>query len=66
VAGRLAGADSTVLRRLALRYDEAVVALLGGQQEGNELSGIAGGGLTVIASGRAAEFCARWGELTRR
>jgi uncharacterized protein (DUF58 family) len=66
VAGRLAGADSTVLSRLALRYDEAVVALLGGQQEGNELSAVAGGGLTVIPSGSAAEFCARWGELTRR
>ena len=69
-AGPLGPADASVLRRLALRYDDAVLALIGGQQD----DGMAGGTraslgdrvLTVIPAGSAAQFCARWSELARR
>jgi len=70
-AGHLGEADADVLRRMALRYDEAVLAIMDGQRDGSGRDGhrIAEGatrGLTIIPAGGAAEFCARWTELARR
>ncbi len=73
-AGLLGPADDSALRRLALRYDDAVLALVGGGPEGGGPEGSVAGGawasqgdraLTVIPAGSAAQFCARWSELAR-
>ena len=70
-AGVLDEQDLATLRRIAARYDETVVALLGRRADGSP----AGTGspdalgdlaVTVLAVASAAELCARWGELARR
>lgn len=69
VAGRLDETGAGVLRRLALRYDDAVLALLGGQpgaDPGPAAGSIPDLALTVITADSAAQFCARWSELARR
>jgi uncharacterized protein (DUF58 family) len=80
-AGSLEGAGLDAARRLAVRYDEAVLALLGGGSLAGRGSGPDGarpgrqapaGGvaadlsLSVIEAASAAEFCARWTELAQR
>lgn len=69
VAGQLSQDATSVLRRLALRYDDAVLALLDDKQWGAApgLARSAGDlALTVIQAGGAAQFCARWSELASR
>jgi uncharacterized protein (DUF58 family) len=77
-AGSLDGAGLVAAQRLAARYDEAVLALLGGGSRPGDGSRTGNGtppgamasaadlSLSVIEAGSAAEFCARWTELVRR
>jgi uncharacterized protein (DUF58 family) len=68
VAGVLDEAAADVLSRLALRYDEAVCALLTGRRGNGHGDWTQRGdrSLTVIPAESAAQFCARWSELARR
>jgi uncharacterized protein (DUF58 family) len=70
VAGRLTDAEAVAVHRLALRYDDAVLALLGDAGAASGDTRLTGStldlGLTVIPTDSAARFCARWSELVRR
>lgn len=62
--GSLDAADLAVLRRVAVRYDHAVVALLGAACGASPAARQAP--VSVVEAASAAEFCARWGELAPR
>jgi uncharacterized protein (DUF58 family) len=67
VAGQLADAEAVALRRLALRYDDVVLAALGAAGPAGAAPGSAGDfGLRVIPADSAARCCALWSELARR
>jgi len=62
--GSVSDDDRAVLRRVAVRYDDAVVALLGATGRAATTSPQAP--VPVVAAASAAEFCARWSELAPR
>jgi uncharacterized protein (DUF58 family) len=63
-AGALSGDDLLTLRRLAARFDEVVVALLGTAAPGAPKAGDLA--ISVLGAATGAQFCARWDELVRR